>query len=177
MAVAVLAVAGVLGGVNAPVSAATKTTVTWKVSSLTVKATKKLSDIASSNSPGSKTWSKSGSCVLSPSSKPTKLIMGSTGACRLTLKIAQSGQYSAKSSTKTILREGFKVNGYTIGRGASLVGANLRSANLRNTNLGYTYLPRGNLRNANLRNANLSGADLRWADLSGSTMPDGTIRD
>ena len=157
--IAVAVVGGLLsvGFINEPLSAATPTTVTWKVSSLTVKATKNLSNIASSNSLGRKTWSKSGSCVLSPSNKPTKLIMGSSGACRLTLKIAQSGQYPAQSFTKTILRKGFKVNGFTIRPGANLTGANLA--------------------NANLQGANLQGANLQGAYLTGATMPDGTIHD
>ena len=167
----VLMVAGLLGGVTAnSVTAATSTTVTWKVSSLTVKATTNLSDIASSNSPGKKTWSKSGSCTLTPVSKPTKLIMGSTGACRLTLKIAQSGQYSAKSSSKTILREGFKVNGYTIRHNANLTGANLWDANLTGANLEYATLTGANLQYANLWDATLWNADLTGANLTGANL-------
>ncbi len=98
---------GLLGGVTAgSVTAATSTTVTWKVSSLTAGQVKSLSAVATSNSPGAKTWSKTGSCTLSPTSKPTKLTMGSTGAsCTLTLKIAKSGKYPAKTSTKTITRK------------------------------------------------------------------------
>ena len=100
----VLVVAGLLGGVTASsVAAATSTTVTWKVSSLTAGQVKSLAAIASSNSNGVKTWSKTGSCVLSPKSKPTKLTMGSTGSCTLTLKIAKSGNYLAKTSSKTII--------------------------------------------------------------------------
>ena len=191
--VSALVVVGLLSGVTASsVTAATKTTVTWKVSSMTVKVTKNLSDLASSNSTGRKTWSKSGSCTLTPASKPTKLIMGSTGACRLTLKIAQSGQYSAKSSTKTILREGFKVNGYTIRPNANLTNANLTGANLQGANLtdanlsgavlGGADLTGANLSSANLSYANLSnadlyGANLSYANLSGATMPDGSVHD
>ena len=100
----VLVVAGLLGGVTASsVAAATKTTVTWKVSSLTAGQVKNLSNVATTNSSGVKTWSKTGSCVLSPKSKPTKLTMGSTGSCTLTLKIAKSGNYLAKTSSKTII--------------------------------------------------------------------------
>ena len=206
--VSALVVVGLLSGVTASsVTAATKTTVTWKVSSMTVKVTKNLSDLASSNSTGRKTWSKSGSCTLTPASKPTKLIMGSTGACRLTLKIAQSGQYSAKSSTKTILREGFKVNGYTIRPNANLTNANLTGANLQGANLygavlyganlyeadlsfasligaNLTHanlwtanLQGANLSYANLSNADLYGANLSYAILSGATMPDGSVHD
>ena len=180
--VSALVVVGLLSGVTASsVTAATKTTVTWKVSSMTVKVTKNLSDLASSNSTGRKTWSKSGSCTLTPASKPTKLIMGSTGACRLTLKIAQSGQYSAKSSTKTILREGFKVNGYTIRPNANLTNANLTGANLQGANLygavlyganlyeadlSFASLIGANLTHANLWTANLTGANLSSANLS-----------
>ena len=77
----VLVVAGLLGGVTASsVAAATSTTVTWKVSSLTAGQVKSLAAIASSNSNGVKTWSKTGSCVLSPKSQPTTLTMGSTGS-------------------------------------------------------------------------------------------------
>ena len=80
----------------------TKTLVTWGVSSMTPGQVKSLSDIATSNSPGVKTWSKTGSCTLSPKSKPTKLTMGTGASCRLTLKIAKSGNYPAKTSSKTI---------------------------------------------------------------------------
>ena len=102
--VVVFVVAGLVGGVTAgSVAAAQKTTVTWKVSSLKAGQAKNLSNVASTNSPGVKTWSKTGSCVLSPKSKPTKLTMGSTGSCTLTLKIAKSGNYLAKTSSKTII--------------------------------------------------------------------------
>ena len=102
--VVVFVVAGLVGGVTAgSVAAATKTTVTWKVSSLKAGQVKKLSNVATSNSPGVKTWSKTGSCVLSPKSNPPKLTMGSTGSCTLTLKIAKSGNYLAKTSSKTII--------------------------------------------------------------------------
>ena len=104
--VVVLVVAGLLGGVTASsVAAATKTTVTWKVSSLTAGQEKNLSAVASTNSKGVKTWSKTGSCVLSPKSKPTKLTMGTGVSCTLTLKIARSGKYPAKTSTKIITRK------------------------------------------------------------------------
>ena len=118
------------GFADGPVSAAVATTVTWKVSSMIVGVTKNLSAVASSNSPGRKTWSRKGSCTLTPSSNPTKLKMGSTGACTLTLNIARSGQYPAKSFTRTILRKGFKVNGYTIKPNANLYEANLREATM-----------------------------------------------
>ena len=62
----------------------------------------KLSIVVSTNSPGVKRWSRKGSCVLTPTSKPTKLAMGSTGSCTLTLKIAKSKRYPARTSTKTI---------------------------------------------------------------------------
>lgn len=102
----VLMVAGLLGGVTAgSVTAATSTSVTWKVSSLTVGQVKSLSAVAKTNSPGGKTWSKKGSCTLTPKSKPTKLTMGSTGSCTLTLKIAKSGKYLAKTVTTTITRK------------------------------------------------------------------------
>jgi hypothetical protein len=103
----VLIVAGLLGGVTASsVAAATKTTVKWKVSSLTAGQVKSLSAIATSNSPGVKTWSKTGSCTLMPTRKPTTLTMGSTGgSCTLTLKIAKTGKYPAKTSTKIITRK------------------------------------------------------------------------
>ena len=110
MAVWVLAVAGLLVGVTASsVVAATTTTVTWKVSSLTADQVKKLSDVATSNSPGVKTWSKTGSCTLTPKSKPTKLTMGAGGSCTLKLKIAKAGNYPAKTSSKTITRKTYKV--------------------------------------------------------------------
>ena len=106
MAVWVLAVAGLLVGVTASsVVAATTTTVTWKVSSLTADQVKKLSDVATSNSPGVKTWSKTGSCTLTPSSNPTKLTMGRGASCTLTLTIARSGLYSVKTSTKIITQK------------------------------------------------------------------------
>lgn len=84
------------------VTAAPSTTVTWKVSSLAPSQVINLSAMVSTNSPGVKTWTKKGSCTLTPTSKPTRLIMGSTGSCTLTLKIAKSKNYPAKSSTKAI---------------------------------------------------------------------------
>ena len=96
-------VVGLLAGVTAgSVTAATSTTVTWKVTSLTVGQVKNLSAVAKTNSPGGKTWSKKGSCTLTPKSKPTKLTMGANGSCTLTLKIAGSGEYPAKTSSQTI---------------------------------------------------------------------------
>lgn len=92
--------AGVLVGSSA--GAAPSTTVSWKVSSLMAGEARNLSAVASTNSPGVKTWSKKGSCTLTPASKPTKVTMGSTGSCVLTLKIAKAKNYPAKSSTKTI---------------------------------------------------------------------------
>ena len=104
--VGVLTVVGLMGGVAASsVSAATKTTVTWKVSSMTAGQVKSLSAIATSNSRGLKTWSKTGSCTLSPKSNPPKLTMGTGASCRLTLKIAKSGKFPAKTSTKIITRK------------------------------------------------------------------------
>ena len=108
--VVVLVVAAFLGAVNSgSVTAATSTTVTWRVSSLTLGQVRSLSAIAISNSNGVKTWSKTGSCVLSPKSKPTKLTMGTGGSCTLKLKIDESGQYPAKISTTTITRKAMKV--------------------------------------------------------------------
>ena len=105
-AAVVLVVAALWGGVAASsVVAGPSTTVTWKVSSLTAGQVKSLSNVASSNSLGVKTWSKTGSCTLSPKSMPTKLTMGSTGSCTLTLKIAKAGKYPAKTSTKVITRK------------------------------------------------------------------------
>ena len=102
----VLVAAGLLGGVAAgSVAAATKTTVTWKVSSLTAGQVKSLSNVASSNSNGVKTWSKTGSCTLSPKSNPPKLTMGTGSSCTLTLKIAKTSKYPAKTSTKIITRK------------------------------------------------------------------------
>lgn len=100
----VLLLVGVLAGVFVvdSVKAVPTTTVTWKVSSLTAGEARNLSAVVSTNSPGTKTWSKKGSCTLTPTGKPTKLTMGSIGSCVLTLKIAQSKSYPAKSSTKTI---------------------------------------------------------------------------
>lgn len=100
----VLLLVGVLAGVavSGSVAGAPSTTVTWKVSSLMAGETKNLSALVLTNSPGAQTWSKKGSCTLTPTSKPTKLTMGVTGSCVLTLKIAQSKSYPAKSSTNTI---------------------------------------------------------------------------
>ena len=99
--VAVALLVGVLwsGGVA---EAAPPTTVTWKVSSLNKGQKTSLSALVSTNSPGIKTWSKSGVCTLTPTKKPTTLTMGATGSCTLTLKIAKSGKYVAKTAKKTI---------------------------------------------------------------------------
>ena len=104
--VVVLVVAGLLAGVTvSSVAAATKTTVTWKVSSLTAGQEKNLSAVASTNSKGVKTWSKTGSCTLSPKSQPTQLTMGTGVSCTLTLKIAKTSKYPAKTSDQTITRK------------------------------------------------------------------------
>ena len=87
-----------------PLTTPFTTTVTWEVSSLTAGQVKSLSAVASTNSPGVKTWSKTGSCVLSTKSNPPKLTMGTGGSCTLTLKIAKTDYYTAKTSTKTITR-------------------------------------------------------------------------
>ena len=106
----VFVVTGLLGGVTASsVAAATKTTVTWNVSALTAGQVRSLSAIATTNSTGVKTWSKTGSCVLSPISNPTKLTMGTGASCTLRLNIARSGDYPAKTSTKTIQRKPYRV--------------------------------------------------------------------
>ena len=102
----VFVVTGLLGGVTAgSVAAATSTTVTWNVSSLTAGQVRSLSAIATTNSPGVKTWSKTGSCVLSPISNPTKLTMGTGASCTLTLNIAKTSNYPAKTSTKIITQK------------------------------------------------------------------------
>ena len=100
--VVLLVVALVSFAASSSISAAPSTTVTWKVSSLVAGESKNLSAMVSTNSPGAKTWSKTGSCTLTPAKKPTKLTMGSTGSCVVTLKIAKSKSYPAKSSRKTI---------------------------------------------------------------------------
>jgi hypothetical protein len=99
--IALALLAGVLlaGGVA---EAAPSTTVKWKVSSLSKGQKTSLSTLVSTNSPGMKTWSRSGTCTLTPSKKPTTLTMGVKGSCTLTLKIAKSGKFVAKTSKKTI---------------------------------------------------------------------------
>ena len=101
---AVLLLVGVLVGptVGGSVAAAPSTAITWNVTSLVAGQVLKLSAVVSTNSPGAKTWSTKGSCTLTPTSKPTTLTMGSTSSCKLTLKIAQSKSYPARTSTKTI---------------------------------------------------------------------------
>jgi hypothetical protein len=84
------------------VSAAPSTKATWKVSSLGASQVVKLSAVVATNSAGVKTWSKTGTCTLTPKRKPTKLIMGATGSCKLTLKVAKSKKYLAKTFKKTI---------------------------------------------------------------------------
>ncbi len=95
---------GVLVGVAvaSPVSAASSTKVTWNVSSLMPGEARSLWAVVSTNSSGVKTWSKKGTCKLTPTRKPTKLTMGTTGSCVLTLKVAKSKKYPAKTSRKTI---------------------------------------------------------------------------
>ena len=92
----------VIVAVASPVSAASSTKVAWNVSSLMPGEVRNLSTVVSTNSSGLKSWSKSGTCTLAPKRKPTKLTMGVTGSCELTLKIAQAGVYSAKTSKKII---------------------------------------------------------------------------
>jgi hypothetical protein len=76
--------------------------VTWKVTSLQAEQVLNLHDVVSTNSPGVKTWSKKGSCMLTPGKNPTELKMGVTGSCVLKLKIARSESYSARRTQRTI---------------------------------------------------------------------------
>ena len=103
-AAAALLAFGVLAGVTvaSPVSAAPSTKLVWNVSSLMPGEVRNLSTVVSTNSPGQQAWLKSGTCTLTPTRKPTRVTMGVTGSCELTLKIAQAGVYSAKTSKKTI---------------------------------------------------------------------------
>lgn len=103
-AVAALLAFGVLAGVavSNSVSAATPTKVTWNVSSLAPGESRNLWAVVSTNSSGVKTWSKKGTCTLTPTRKPTKLTMGTTGLCELTLKIAKSKNYPARTSRRTV---------------------------------------------------------------------------
>ena len=99
-----LLLVGVLFGITigGPVAAAPSTKVTWKVSSLQPDQVMNLHDVVSTNSPGVKTWSKKGSCTLTPRKNPTELKMGVEGSCVLKLKIAQSESYSARRTQRTI---------------------------------------------------------------------------
>ncbi len=99
-----LLLVGVLAAVtiSSSVSAAPSTKVTWKVSSLSAGEAKKLSAVVSTNSPGAKTWSKRGTCTLTPTRKPSRVTMGVSGSCLLTLKISKSKNYPARTSRKTI---------------------------------------------------------------------------
>ncbi len=101
----VLLLVGVFAGVTSggSVSAAPSTKATWKVSSLEASQVVKLSAVVSVNSTGVKSWSKTGTCTLTPKRKPTKLTMGTTGLCKLTLKVAKSKKYLAKTFKKTIV--------------------------------------------------------------------------
>jgi len=106
----VLVVAVLVGGVAAgSVAAANSTKVTWNVSGMSKGEVKNLSDIVTTNSPGVKTWSKTGSCSLSPKFKPTKLTFSFNpkiiNYCTLTLKIAKSGKHPARTSTKIIFQK------------------------------------------------------------------------
>ena len=105
--VGLLLLVGVSAGVSAgsSVLAASSLKVTWKVSSLTAGEARNLSAVVSTNSPGVKTWSKRGTCTLTPTRKPTKLVMGATGSCELILKIAKSKNYPPITSRKTITLE------------------------------------------------------------------------
>ncbi len=102
--VGLLLLIGVFTGVTVggSVAAVPVTKVTWRVSSLAAGQVKLLSSVVSTNSPGAKTWSKKGSCSLTPTRKPTKLTMGATGSCVLTLKIGRSRSFAAKSFKKTV---------------------------------------------------------------------------
>ena len=97
-------IVGVLAGITigGPVAAAPFTKVTWKVASLQPDQVMNLHDVVSTNSPGVKTWSKKGSCTLTPRKNPTELKMGVEGSCVLKLKIARSKSYSAKRTQRTI---------------------------------------------------------------------------
>ena len=103
--VLLLLLVGVFAGVTSggSVSAAPSTKATWKVSSLEASQVVKLSAVVSVNSTGVKSWSKTGTCTLTPKRNPTNLTMGTTGLCKLTLKVAKSKKYLAKTFKKTIV--------------------------------------------------------------------------
>ena len=103
--VLLLLLVGVFAGVTSggSVSAAPSTKATWKVSSLEASQVVKLSAVVSVNSAGVKTWSKTGTCTLTPKRNPTNLTMGTTGSCKLTLKVAKSKKFLAKTFKKTIV--------------------------------------------------------------------------
>jgi hypothetical protein len=81
------------------VDARVTTVIRWQVSSMDAGETITLGNLAWTNSPGTKSWTKSGSCALSRGS----LTMGSGRLCVVTLRIAKSGNYPSKVSSKTIL--------------------------------------------------------------------------
>ena len=180
--VVVLVVAGLLAGVTAgSVTAATSTTVTWKVSSLTAGQVKNLSDVATSNSRGVKTWSKSGSCTLTPKSEPTKLTMG-TGTCTLKLKIAKSGKYLAKTSSKTITRKlpavrtnlskakVLKTSSVRLAKVVGIAGSGVQAANVRPTQIGdVIFRTSGIVAYAQAETTNPSGSNLLAVSATGAT--------
>jgi hypothetical protein len=82
-----------------PVSAAVKTTIKWKDVSLASGTAVKVSALASTNSPGKKSWSVKGACTL----RAGTLTARQAGQCSVRLSIKKSGKFPAKSGSKTIL--------------------------------------------------------------------------
>ena len=79
-----------------PPVAAKAPVVTWKISWLEPSRSYATSSIASTNSPGAKVWSVSGSCTLKAGRVKTK----SYGHCSVTVKIKAKGNFKSKTSWK-----------------------------------------------------------------------------
>lgn len=98
-AAAVTALVCLAIGLPATAQAATRPTMTWKVTELATSASYATKTLLSTNSGGAQTWKASGTCSI----KSKKVVTGSTsGKCKLTVTIASYRGYAARSATKTL---------------------------------------------------------------------------
>lgn len=87
-------------GLPTSAQAATRPTLTWKVSELAASTTYATKTLLSTNSAGTQTWKASGACVI----KSKKVVTGSTlGKCKLSVTVSSYRGFAARSATKTLV--------------------------------------------------------------------------
>lgn len=87
-------------GLPTSAQAATRPTLTWKVSELAASTSYATKTLLSTNSAGTQTWKASGACVI----KSKKVVTGSTsGKCKLSVTVSSYRGFAARSASKTLV--------------------------------------------------------------------------